>query len=545
VTDRVLIVTGGLVTGRERSLRQVIRKLASQRQPVGDAWLTRKVQLVTAEPLLAARLRARRDPAARALFGAGAGGGDGERPSLTEVTLATLLEATGVPWDTLDLDTIYAAPALAAERLDAAACVFLSTTYLHDLGELAPVVERLRRPHLRLVVGGALMAALGGERPPLPGVDVVAIGYGESVVPALVAWMRADFTTLQPPPGGRSEVHDATIWLWGAQPDGLSLDTLPTPDWALAGRRHGRSFTTVDYESVRGCPYRCGFCNYPYLFADSKFRRKSAQRIADDWQRYAAEGVDTVVCLDSLFTMPRQRLHELCRLLIERRLGIRWVCYARADDLDPATVALMRAAGACQVQIGIESGDPTLLANMDKACTVEANAAALDTCREAGLTSVVSLIVGFPGETLASLARTEAFLRSHPPDFYFLATFSTRVAGVPVLAATQRARFELEVADGLRTMAPYWRHATMSAADVGNHVRHLDQQLIRDRVALNAALFHRHLLAFDPALRADWLAVQASAALPGALLRRGLDLANSWVDRRLARAVESRLPSTR
>jgi radical SAM superfamily enzyme YgiQ (UPF0313 family) len=305
-------------------------------------------------------------------------------------------------------------------------------------------------------------------------------------------------------------------------------------------RDHGKRFRMAYYESVRGCPYRCNFCNYPYLFDDTKFRVKSARRIADDWERLAGLGVEHVTCLDSLFTMPRPRLRELCRLLLDRGIRIRWICYARADDLaDEETVVLMKEAGAQQVQIGIESGDPVLLDNMDKACTVEANAQALANCRRHGLTTIVSLIVGFPGETAESLERTYRFLAATPPDFYFLATFSTRVAGVPLLRPENRERFGLRVRDGLRTMSPYWEHATMSCADVSRHVRALDRRLMRDRIALNAAVFYPALLAFAPEHREALLDFQQHAATRHPVLTTVFDGIHGWIGRRLSRAVSS------
>jgi radical SAM superfamily enzyme YgiQ (UPF0313 family) len=295
----------------------------------------------------------------------------------------------------------------------------------------------------------------------------------------------------------------------------------------------------IYYESVRGCPYRCNFCNYPYLFDDVVFRTKSARKMADDWCHYVDSlGVEYITCLDSLFTIPRERLSEFCRLLIERRVRVKWICYARADDLaDEQTVALMKEAGAHQVQIGIESGDPQLLDNMNKACTVEANRQALLNCRRHGLTSVVSLIVGFPGETAASLERTYRFLEGSPPDFYFLATFSTRVAGVPLLQPENRARFSLEVMPNLYSMAPYWRHATMSCAEVGNHVRQLDRRLMANRVALNAALFYRGMLGYDVSQCDALLDYQRRVAEEHGLVRSIFDMAHRWVDVRLGRDV--------
>ncbi len=478
-----------------------------------------------AEPLLAARLEGLRSPENLA---------DAEPPSLTEVVLATLLHQAGIPYERMELDEIYSDPEGVDRKLADTDCVFLSSTYLHDLSEVEPLLERLKRPHNRVVMGGALAGILHDRWDGAPDLDVLAVGYGELLIESLAAWIRSGFVDLKAPDGGRLVRNGTTTFVYSGVPRDLSLDFLPTPDWSLAG-----PFRRIYYESVRGCPYRCNFCNYPYLFDDTKFRVKSAAKIAEDWQHYVRDlGVETITCLDSLFTMPKARLRELCHLLIERDLRVKWICYARADDLaDEETVILMKAAGAHQVQIGIESGDERLLANMDKACTVEANAQALANCRKHGLTTVVSLIVGFPGETEETLERTYRFLAATPPDFYFLATFSTRVAGVPLLRPENRRRFGLRVMDNLRSMAPYWEHDTMSCAEVGNHVRALDRRLMKNGITLNAALFYNARPAFQPEQREALLDLQRRAATRHPILEKGFDLANRWVDRRLRRAV--------
>jgi radical SAM superfamily enzyme YgiQ (UPF0313 family) len=359
------------------------------------------------------------------------------------------------------------------------------------------------------------------------------------LVGAVADWLRSGCRELRPPPRGRVERGQNSWFVYSGVPEGRSLDGLVTPDWGLAQRCHGRRFRMIYYESVRGCPYRCNFCNYPFLFDDTVFRYKSARKMADDWAHYVETlGVEYITCLDSLFTIPKERLTEFCHLLIDRRILVKWVCYARADDLaDERTVALMKAAGAHQVQVGIESGDPELLANMNKGCGVEANHRALANCRRHGLTSVVSLIVGFPGETEASLERTYRFLERTPPDFYFLATFSTRVAGVPLLQDENRRRFALEVMPNLYSMAPYWRHRTMSCAEVGNHVRRLDRRLMSNGVALNAALFYRGMLHYDAGQRDALLAFQKRVAEKHGLLGSAFGLVHRWIDRRLRRDV--------
>jgi anaerobic magnesium-protoporphyrin IX monomethyl ester cyclase len=522
---KVLVMTGGLVSGNEPSVWSVGRRLFRQWLASEHAWLDLKIKLVFAEFLLR-RPRVEIDALST--------------PDLTEVVLATMLQREAMPYALATYGDLFDYPRRMRGLLDETDCVFVSTTFLRDLSELIPLVRMLKRPHNHLVIGGPLAVLLADRWQDTPEVEVLAPGYGEFLVPALAEWIRSGFRTLKAPVGGRLLERGQTKVLYSGVPQSEDLDFLPTPDWELSERDHRRRYKMIYYESVRGCPYRCSFCNYPYLFTDTRFRYKSAQRMVEEWEHYCTHyEIDYITCLDSLFTVPRRRLAEFCRLLIERRLKVKWTCYARADDLaDEATAALMKSAGLNQAQIGLESGDQGQLDNMEKACTVESNGRAIDNCRKHGITSVVSLIVGFPGETAETLERTLQFMRLHPPDFFFLAPFSTRATGVPVLNEVNRGRFGLRTANHRNTGAPYWRHNTMSCADVGGHTRRMYQRIMSDGISLNAALFYDRLMTFKPEEREELVRQQQSLTRCSALRSGVFAWLHGFIDRRLAADVE-------
>jgi len=541
----VLIVTGGYLAGGDDSVRFALWKQLVQSRRARHAWLEAKVKAIVAEPVVRARWLLRRQrgrwsPPVRELLEATE---NLATPELTAVALATELAREGLPFRLLTYDELFRGGAQVEATLRACSVVFASSTFLRDLSELEPLVARLKRPWNRLVVGGALTGTLHAHWEGAPGVDILAVGYGERLVPALAAWIRSGFRQLHPPDGGRVVLRGASAILFAGAPPTLSLDDLARPDWGLVERHLGADYRMIHYESVRGCPYRCAFCNYPFLFDDTKFRTRSAERMADDWAHYVETlGVEYITCLDSLFTMPRARLVAFCRALLARRVRVKWICYARADDLcDADVVALMQEAGCVQVQVGIESGDQGQLDRMHKRTTVEQNARALATCRRLGLTTVVSLVVGFPGETRATLGKTAAFLEATPPDFHFLATFSTRVATVPILRPEHADPHDLVTDENLRTVSPYWRHRTMSCTDVGNHVRSLARTLVERRVSLDAAVFYRGMLRYHPAVRSELLDFQRASLESGPVLSYAFDVLNGWIDRRLRADVDRTL----
>ena len=198
-------------------------------------------------------------------------------------------------------------------------------------------------------------------------------------------------------------------------------------------------------------------------------------------------------------------------------------------------VLIGKAKDECYPQLFAKlEGDQGQLDNMEKACTVESNALALDLCRKHEITTVASLIVGFPGETRDTLAGTLDFVRNHPPDFFFLAPFSTRATGVPMLSEANRARFQLETMNHLHTGAPYWRHRTMSCVEMGNRLRELHRAFMSEQLSLHGALYHHRLLDFQPEERAGLLQQQCRIANGGRAVTWMFDWLNRLVDSRLA-----------
>jgi radical SAM superfamily enzyme YgiQ (UPF0313 family) len=538
--DKVLIVSGGFLSVKDRSIVKALQKQIASVRASSAAWYDLNLKAVAAQNLLPLRLHLRtlalrRTPYRSTVERFFADDRIFQLPELSEVVLATLLEAEGLRWEAASFSEMLADDALRRRLLDECSCVLCSTTLLRDLSELAPLIRALRRPGKRLVAGGALATLIGGRWDGSVEVDLLAVGYGELLVPAIARWIRSGYQDLVPPPGGRLERHGGASVLFSGLPGRRDLDHLPTPDWRIAERYHGCRFELIHYESMRGCPFRCAFCSYPYLFDDQIPRYKSAVRIAEEWSRYASLGVKLINCLDSNFTVPKKRLVELCELLVESGSPVRWICYARGSDLtDLELCRLMARAGCHQVQIGAESGSDQMLAAMDKRCSVADNHAALDNCHRVGIGTLITMIIGFPGETAATVRQSYDFVRSARPDFAYANPFITRVEEVPVLGRERRERYRLRTAGGSHSSSPYWRHGTMSCEEVGYWQQWFHRRMMLERVALEGTLFYQGL--FNYVRRRDrrhLLDAQRDAATRYPLLRAALGGLVSWTRRRL------------
>jgi p-methyltransferase len=104
--------------------------------------------------------------------------------------------------------------------------------------------------------------------------------------------------------------------------------------------------------------------------------------------------------------------------MIRRRFTFRWYSYFRCNLATPEIVAMMKESNCGGVFLGIESGDDHVLEIMKKKATVAEYARGIGLLNAAGIPSFASLILGFPGETRASVDNTIALLNEARPTFY-------------------------------------------------------------------------------------------------------------------------------
>lgn len=543
--QEVLVFTGSYLIDKQTTIKSILVKQMAQFRRSQHLWLELKIKLIIAENLIVGGLQKKKilkknptSPLGR-FFSFRL---NGQTPDLSEVMLATLLRQEKIKYRLRSFDDLFLNSDRITKDLSECSVVFVSATYLKDLSELMPVVEKVKRPYNKVVVGGALAGTLCNSWEGSKYVDILAVGYGEYLVPALAPWIKGLSERPVPLKQGRIQQKNHTLFLYSGVPETLSLDELISPDWENSSRDNNRNYKMIFYESVRGCPYRCAFCNYPYLFDDTKFRTKSAEKMVRDWKEYALMGVEYVTCLDSLFTMPKARLVSFCHGLIQENIKIKWICYARADDLcDEDVVELLVKAGCIQVQIGIESGDEQILKNMNKRTTVDINQKALLNCRKFNLTTVITLIVGFPGDSKTSVDKTIEFLQKAPADFFFVAVFSVRVPGVPILSKENRRAFELKVLDNDYSLSPYWSHVSMNCLEASQQARRLTHEVIKQGLSLDATLFYNEIISFDHKNRQELLGFQKNAYKKAWLVRAFFSFTLSIIDFFFARDLKSTL----
>jgi radical SAM superfamily enzyme YgiQ (UPF0313 family) len=198
-----------------------------------------------------------------------------------------------------------------------------------------------------------------------------------------------------------------------------SLDDLPIPRHALLPLDKQRMpmikgpFTFI--VTSRGCPAGCKYC-IKHVSYQTSVRIRSPHLILEELQYLASLGIHYVHMYADLFTVNRQQVVELCRLIIDSGLQVKWTCNSRVDYVDEEMLQLMGKAGCWYISWGIESANEQILKKAHKGYRKEQAFRALEWSHAAGIKNWGYFIIGLPGETETTIQETIAYAKELPLD---------------------------------------------------------------------------------------------------------------------------------
>lgn len=372
----------------------------------------------------------------------------GAIPHLTSYTLESILLAADRPFELMDLQDVWD---LAQEPAQRHQVVFLSTTFICDKRTLRQALTWIRQrcDDALLVVGGQYSnLKYDWIMKNHPEVDIVVRGDGEHAIPLLLSALdRGESVDHVPNLVVRtaSDSYQLTTFRY------IDLEEHPSPGFGTQQR------PVVPYESMRGCPFSCKFCSFP--FASPEWRYKSAEKIAADWAAYRdVNEARHIRAMDSTFTVPPRRMRALLDLLPS--VDVTWEAYTRANVItERETIERLADAHCATLSIGFESMSPRTLDLMHKQVRVEHNRRAHVALSGGPVRYRTSFMVGYPGEAPEDYELTHQYLLGEYTGHFMLSVFSMTDETMPVWQDAER--LDIQVAD-FEDPDAAWSHVGMN-----------------------------------------------------------------------------------
>jgi radical SAM superfamily enzyme YgiQ (UPF0313 family) len=346
------------------------------------------------------------------------------KPPYTLALAAALLRNQGHDVRLVDLTATRTSVAELIARLDAekfspTLIVFPSTTPTADADAAAMAQLKARYGAPLVSFGPHASTAPEASMQRAAAVDAMLVGEPEDGLLAVAALGSVDAFDQVPNLTFR---RDGAIVPHRAHGSFTGFLDAPYPAWDLLDLSVyslpvvNKSYVLV--ETSRGCPYSCDFCVAP-IHQGHKFREKSAKTLVDEIERgYRDFGLTFFYLWGDTVTLNVKSFSAFCEELIARNLPIQWFGNARADNLtDPAFVKRLRQAGCWMLALGIETESEETRKDMMKRLEGQKIRAALTNMRAAGIRSFAFFIMGYPGDTPASLDRTVEYAIGLDPDF--------------------------------------------------------------------------------------------------------------------------------
>jgi radical SAM superfamily enzyme YgiQ (UPF0313 family) len=217
---------------------------------------------------------------------------------------------------------------------------------------------------------------------------------------------------------------------------------------------------------ARGCPFTCNFCSVIKI-AGRQIRSQSIAVTMESLRNAKAAGVRLVMFTSDNFNKYAEA-KDLLTEMIDADLGLPFFVQcdtqiAKQEEL----VSLLGRAGCFEMFVGVESfSRQTLLAAHKTQNHPSTYNDIVKLCRQHGIVSHFSNIIGFPDDTRQSIREHLDVLRSVSPDvasFYILCPIPGTEQYDDFLTAGRITERNLDRFDGT---TPTWRHPNLSSSEL-------------------------------------------------------------------------------
>lgn len=309
-----------------------------------------------------------------------------------------------------------------ASKPDMVGVTCLFSSQFGDVRSIMRMVKDID-PDIVTVTGGTHPSFLAGRTLETePAIDFIILGEGEKRFREFVHSMRND-----------QNLHevDGLVWREGdtvrsnpKKPDIENLDELPFPardllpvekyfEVSIPMGIYYKSKRNLSIWTSRGCPCKCTFCSSTNHWG--KWRARSVENVLDEMQELKDRyGVEELKFEDDNLSLDPSRAKAIFRGMVDRGFNFNWNTPngIAVWTLDDEMIDLMKASGAFELTLAIESGDQGVLNNIiKKPLDLDKVEDVVKRIHSRGIETTAYLIIGFPGETREQIQRTFDFAR--------------------------------------------------------------------------------------------------------------------------------------
>jgi len=333
--------------------------------------------------------------------------------------VVTAMHRAGFDFDLLDLDahpqtTEETERFLRTNRYDVVAMGTIVTGY-RQVKWLCRVVKEAF-PETVVVVGNTVAQSIPGILLSRTAADIAVMCEGDHAVVELLERLKVsrELTDIR---GLHGTPRRAPI---------VDLDAIPFPKWDLFDLGvYMRSMAdalddpmppiareqvrVMAVNTARGCPFQCTFCYHS--FRGEKYRWRSAASIVAEMRNlHERYGVNLFLFHDELTFFSIPQADAYAEALLGSGLRVWWHADCRSglfhEEQHLETARKLKRAGCLSLGFSLESASPEILKWMNKRTTPAQFTRQVEILRRAGITSLTSIVLGYPNETGQSIRAT-------------------------------------------------------------------------------------------------------------------------------------------
>lgn len=191
-----------------------------------------------------------------------------------------------------------------------------------------------------------------------------------------------------------------------------NLDMLPFPAYDKF-QFSEYSLSEIPIVTSRGCPHNCIYCAV-HCIMGYRFRPRSPENVISEIEHWISKGHIHFQFTDDNFTFDIIRAKQICDLIIQKKLNIKWNIRngIRVDKVDKELLEKMKQSGCYFIFFGMESGAQPILKSIKKGTTIDQIRNAVALTKEVGLPAGGTFMIGHPDETYRDFEESINLARS-------------------------------------------------------------------------------------------------------------------------------------